>query len=115
MIAMWPRTIGLAMVAGGVALGWFFGLKPLWDAEAGLVREVQVGMKLFLVAPMCILFGAMLLIGGRSVGESFAGPPQTARDHWLIWPAFAVACAAGFGAWWWMEQRLEAIGFVTGF
>jgi hypothetical protein len=107
------RLLGIAFIAAGAALAWFFGLRPLQQAAAG-AREISYDVKLFVAAPLAIVAGLCLLIGGAPVGEAFAGPPRGRRQHLIVWPMFAVAMAAGGLAFWWFDARLHALGYVTG-
>lgn len=107
------RLIGLAAIAGGVAMGWFFGIGPLREAQAG-AQQVSYDIKLFIVAPMLVMMGVFLIVGGAPVLESFAGPPRTKRDHLLVWPMLIVALAVGGAAWWWFDAQLHALGYVNG-
>jgi len=110
---MKARIIGLAAIAGGLALGWFFGMAPLEEARAGAER-VSYDIKLFIVAPMLVLMGIFLLVGGAPVLDSFSGPPRTRRDHLLVWPMFVAALAVGGIAWWWFDGQLSALGYNAG-
>lgn len=107
------RLFGIAAIAGGIALGWFFGLGPLREAQAGAER-VSYDIKLFIVAPMLVLMGLFMIVGGAPVLESFMGPPRTKRDHLLVWPMFVAALAVGAVAWWWFDGQLKALGYVSG-
>lgn len=110
--ALKSRLLGLAMIAAGAALAWFFGIRPLHAAAAG-AKEVSYDIKLFVAAPLAIVAGLFLLVGGAPVGEAFSGPPR-GRDHLVVWPMFVIAMAAGGLAYWWFDARLHALGFVTG-
>lgn len=57
-------------------------------------------MKIFLVAPMAIVFGLFLLFGGARVADVVTEPPRTRRQHMIVWPLFVLALAAGGLAWW---------------
>lgn len=107
------RLLGVVLIAMGAGLAWFFGLRPLQEAAAG-AKEVSYSLKLFVAAPLAIVAGLFLLVGGAPVGEAFSGPPRTKRDHLIVWPMFVLAMAAGGLAWWWFDARLHALGFVTG-
>jgi hypothetical protein len=107
---MKARLIGLAVVAVGVALAWYFGFKPLEEARAG-AQEGSYSIKMFLVAPMAIVFGLFLLIGGARVADVAMEPPRTRRQRLIVWPLFALALAAGGHAWWWLDAQLGALGY----
>lgn len=113
MAGLRSRLIGIVMIAFGAALGWYFGLKPLEEARAG-AQEVSYSLKLFIAAPLAIVGGLFLLIGGTAVGEAFSGPPQGTRQHLIVWSAFAIAIVAGGCAWWWFDAQLSALGYRVG-
>ena len=104
------RLVGLVMVGGGVALAWFFAWRPLAEAQAG-VQHVSYSMKIFFVAPLAIVYGLALLIGGAPVWALIAGPPRTLRQHLIVWPLFALALAAGGLAYYWYQGQLEALRY----
>ena len=110
--AVRARLLGVAMIAAGLALAWFFGLRPLQQAAAG-ASEVSYDTKLFVAAPLAIVGGLFLLVGGAPVGAACSGPPR-GRDHLIVWPMFVIAMAAGGLAYWWFDAKLHELGFVTG-
>ena len=107
------RLIGFFFLAGGIALAWFFALRPLQLAQEG-AKQVSFQMKLFVAAPMAMVLGLFLIVGGAAVGELVAGPPRTRRQHLLVWPMFGLALVAGGIGYWWFDARLHELGFVTG-
>ena len=110
MAGVKARLLGLAIMAAGAGLGWVSGLGPLREAQAG-VQRIYYDSRIFLLSPLLLVFGLLVLVGGATVARSFSGPPRTRRDHLLIWPAFLVAAIAGGLAWWWMDQQLGALGY----
>ena len=113
MTGLRARLLGAGMLALGLGVAWFFGLRPLQAAWAG-AQQIEYDMKLFVASPLAIVGGLVLLIGGKPVGEAFAGPPVGRRQHMIVWPTFAAAMAAGAAAWWWFDGELHALGYVTG-
>jgi len=106
------RLVGLGLVLLGLAVGWFFGLRALVEAWGG-AESVSVEMKAFIVAPMAVLCGLFMIVGGGRVGEAMIGPPRTREQHLIVWPMFALALAAGAAGWWWMDGQLDALGYLT--
>lgn len=106
------RLLGLGVLAAGLGMSWFFGLRPLQEAWAGAPR-ISYDLKIFVAGPMAIAFGLVLLGGGGAVLDAFIGPPRTRRQHLIVWPVFAVAVLAGGIAFWWFSAQLEALGYRT--
>lgn len=108
--ALRPRLFGLALIAAGAAIAWFFGLRPLEAAAAG-APEVQFQMKLFIVAPLAIISGLFLMVGGKPVSAAMSGPPVGRQQHLIVWTMFGSAMAAGALAYFWFDSRLDALGY----
>src|SRR5262245_35110282 len=96
------RLIGLMFVGAGGALAWFFGFRPLQAARAG-AEEVSYSVKLFVAAPLAIVLGLALLLGGARLGALVGGPPRTRAQHLATWPLVLIGAAAGLAAWWWFD------------
>ncbi len=105
------RLLGVMLVAGGIALGWFFGIRPLQEAQTG-APAVTYWIKTFIAAPMAVVCGLFLLIGGSRVAHVVMQPPRTRQQHLIVWPMFALALAAGGLAWWWFDSQLKALGYA---
>ena len=104
--------LGLALVAVGSLGTWFFGFRPLQAAGSG-ASEVEFQLKLFVVAPMLIVGGMFLVLGGSKVGEAFSGPPVGKQQHMIVWSAFALAIAIGGFSYWWLDGKLAALGYLS--
>jgi hypothetical protein len=113
MSGLKARLLGIVLIGAGLALAWYFGLGPLREAQAG-ATEVSYSVKLFVVAPMAVLSGLVLLVGGASVADAITHPPRTRRQHLIVWPLFAASLAVGGLAYWWFDAQLHALGYVTG-
>jgi hypothetical protein len=107
------RLIGLVMSGVGVGFAWFFAWRPLVEAQAG-VQQVSFPTKVFFFAPLAIVYGLALLIGGAPVHALIAGPPRTRRQHLIVWPLFAVGLAAGGLSYYWYQGQLHALGYLGG-
>ena len=105
------RLTGFVLVAIGVGLAWFFAWRPLAQAQAG-VPEVSFQTKVFLAAPLIIVYGLALLIGGAPVRALIAGPPRTRQQHLIVWPLFAAALALGGLAYYWYQEQLHALHYL---
>jgi len=41
-------------------------------------------------------------------------PPQSARDHAIVWPIFAASVVAAGAAWWRMDAQPPMLGYSYG-
>lgn len=102
------RLAGIAFMVGGAALGWFFVLGPLRDAQAG-AAEISYSTKIFILVPFCLVFGLAFLL----FGERFEYRNAERKNFTMAgWIAFAIAAALSAGGWWWFEQQFAALGYV---
>jgi hypothetical protein len=108
--AIVSRLIGIAMIAAGLGLGWYFGWHPIEEARAG-APEVEYSIKIFMLAPMLAVAGSALLLGGTPVLHAFSGPPEGRQQHMIVWTVFAIAIVAGGLGFWWMQAELSALGY----
>ena len=106
------RAMGLALIGIGAALAWFFALKPLAEARAGTVAEVSYSIKLFVLAPMVLVLGLFMLLGGERIAPLVTGPPRTRGQHLVVWPLLIVAAGAGLAGFLWFDGELRALGFL---
>lgn len=106
------RLLGVFLIALGIGFAWFLGLKPLQAAQAG-AAQVSFSVKLFVAAPLMIVLGLFLTVGGAAVGELVAGPPRTRRQHMIVWPMVIIALAAGGAAYWWYDAELHRLGYLN--
>ena len=104
------RLGGLALIALGSGLGWFFILEPLRLARLH-AHDIHYSIKAFLAVPACLIFGcAFLLLGSRFRYRTPAGGNFTPTGCALFIVVVAVS-GAGF---WWFQQEFGALGY-TGF
>ena len=104
------RLLGLVAIAAGVGVGWYFGLGPLREAQAG-APSVRFDVKAFIFAPMAVVTGLFLVVGGRRVAEACNGPPRGLEQNLIVWTMFALAMAAGGVGWMWFHAELDALGY----
>ena len=107
------RFLGFVLVGIGVGMAWFFAWRPLEQAQAG-VQEISFPTKIFLLAPLVIVYGLALLIGGAPVQALIAGPPRTRQQHLIVWPLFAAGLVLGGLAYYWYQGQLEALHYTGG-
>ena len=106
------RLLGLLILAIGAAFCWFFACVPLQQAQAH-AANIEYNPKIFLLGPLLLFTGLVLLVGNRSVAGAMASPPRTRQQHMIVWPLFALGIAVGGFAWWWYDAKLQALGYVT--
>ena len=110
MAELKARLIGLVIIALGLGIGWFFGWHPLQQAWVG-AKNVEYSIKAFLAAPMLVVAGLFLLLGGAPVLRAFSGPPQGRQQHAIVWSVMALALAAGGFGFWWFQAQLDLLGY----
>jgi hypothetical protein len=104
------RAAGVVLLLIGLGAAWFFGLRPLWAAEAG-AAHVSFQIKLFVFSPLAMVAGAVLALGGAPVLEAFSGPPVGKQQQAIVWTTMILALAAGGAAFLWFQLRLDALGY----
>ena len=102
------RLGGIAALALGAAIFWFFILAPLQQAEAG-AAEVSYSTKAFILVPFCAVFGIAFLLFGSRFEYRTADHKNFTLAGWL---AFAIGIALAGAGWWWYEQQFSALGYV---
>ncbi len=101
------RLAGLALIALGAALGWFFALRPLEEARQG-APEVSYSLKIFLIVPLCIIFGAAFVVKGSSLSYRNVERQTFTPTGWFLFGLVAFATATGF---WWFKEQFSALGY----
>ena len=102
------RMGGLALIALGLAAGWFFILRPLQEASHG-AAAVDYSPKAFLFAPASVVFGVAFLLGGSGFRYRNEAHTNFSAVGWLLMILVAVVSAAGF---WWFNQEIATRGYV---
>lgn len=101
------RLGGLALIAIGLGLAWFFLLGPLQEARQG-APEVRYFLKAFFAAPACVIFGTAFLWRGARLRYRDAARKRLTSMGWFLLVLVALSTAAGF---WWFEQQFAALGY----
>jgi hypothetical protein len=104
------RLFGLILLMVGVAIAYFFIMGPLAEARAG-AEEVRFSVQAFVVAPMALITGILLLIGGNSLLELIDGPPESPAQWIVTIGILAVVAIAGLGGYWWFNTVMEKLGY----
>jgi len=104
------RMGGLASLAGAVAGGWFFLMRPLQQARAG-APEITMDIKgAYVLVPLLLVWGVAFLVGGQRTRyrDVSVHPPKPTP---LGWALTLVSLAAAGAVFWWMEAQLSALGY----
>ena len=101
------RLGGVALIILGLALGWFFVLGPLREAQHG-VAEIRYSLKAFLAVPACLIFGIAFILAGAGLNYRDTARQGLTGTGWLLLALVALATAAGF---WWFQQSFAALGY----
>ncbi|MDB5587865.1 MAG: hypothetical protein JWP26_2835 [Devosia sp.] len=102
------RLGGLASIAIGVAVGWFFLWLPLQEAQSG-APEVSYQLKAFILVPLCIIFGVGFVVAGERLQYRNAQHSNLTVTGWVLFIVAAALTAAGY---FWFQQQFAALGYV---
>ncbi|WP_172122375.1 MULTISPECIES: hypothetical protein [unclassified Devosia] len=102
------RLGGLAAIAIGAAVLYFFLLVPLGQAQSG-APEVHYQLRAFALVPLCLVFGLVFLLGGERFQYRTADHKNLTAAGWI---AFAVVVALTAMGWWWFDSQFTALGYV---
>lgn len=103
------RAGGLLLLALGVAIAWFFLLRPLQAAQAG-AAEIHYQLKAFLLVPACLVFGLAFAAAGARLNYRDAAQKKLTATGWILFAIVAVLTAAGY---WWFQQQFAAFGYTA--
>ena len=104
------RLGGLFILAVGLGLGWW----QIWQPyQAALAQEplVRYSTKIFILVPICLVFGLFFLLAGDRVQYRDEERQRLTTVGWLL---FAVALILGAGGWWWLSEMFDALGYQNG-
>lgn len=110
MSSLKTRAGGLLLLLVGAAIAWFFLLRPLQEAQAG-VAEIHYQLKAFVIVPACIVFGLGFLLAGNGLQYRDAEHKNLTATGWVLVAVVAVLTAAGY---WWFQQAFFALGYHSG-
>ncbi|MET3897540.1 uncharacterized membrane protein YidH (DUF202 family) [Devosia sp. UYZn731] len=102
------RLGGLASIAIGVAVAWFFLWLPLQEAQSG-AQEVSYQLKAFILVPLCIIFGVGFLVAGERLQYRNAQHSNLTVVGWVL---FILGMALGAAGYFWFQQQFSALGYV---
>ena len=104
------RFAGAMMLAGALALGYFFALRPLQEAARG-ASSLSLEMKGVAITPFLLIYGLLYVLAPNFVLAHLGGHGSRLPKTAIGWGIFAVALASGFLFWFWMEAQLRAYGY----
>ena len=106
------RLLGILFLLGGLAAGWFLGLEPIRQAEAH-AEIVKYDMRTFMIVPLALFIGLLLIVGGEKVWGIVHGTPQNARDWTYRIGLVAVTAGVAWLSWSWFSAHMTALGYVA--
>ena len=106
------RLLGILFLVGGLAAGWFWGLAPLREAQAH-APVVEYNMKTFMVVPLAIFIGLLLIGGGERVWAIVHGTPDNARDWAYRIALVAVTGGVAWLSWLAFSAQMASLGYVS--
>lgn len=104
------RAGGLAAILAAVATGWFFILRPLEQARAG-VPEIKLSINAgFVLVPLLLVGGVMYLVLGSKFEyrDTSVHPPKPLPMFWVMMVLFL---AVGGGLLWYVLAQMDALGY----
>lgn len=110
MSSLKTRAGGFLLLLVGAATAWFFLLRPLQEAQAG-VAQIHYQLKAFVIVPACIVFGLGFLLAGNGLQYRDVERKSLTVTGWILFAIVAVLTAAGY---WWFEQQFSALGYRSG-
>jgi hypothetical protein len=104
------RMGGLLCLLGAMPATWFFILRPLQQARAGLAEIDFYGKGAFILVPFLVVWGATFLIGGEKARyrDVSVNPPKPTALGWIVGALSLVAAGLCF---WWIQSSLTALGY----
>ncbi|KHL56481.1 hypothetical protein [Xanthomonas cannabis] len=111
------RLIGVLIILVGAALAYWGVWMPLQQAQAGAASiTLHGGIKLALVAPMCVVFGSGYALGGGRFHQAMHNTDPDKVRRWgktsgFGWLLILISFAAAFGLHQWMQHSLHALGY----
>ena len=105
------RLLGVAFLLAGLAAGWFLGLGPIREAQAH-APIVEYDMKTFMIVPLAIFIGLLLIAGGEKLWGVVHGTPDNARDWVYRIVLIAVTLGVAWLSWSLFSAHMASLGYV---
>lgn len=106
------RLLGIVFLLGGLAAGWFLGLEPLRQAQAH-APVVEYDMRTFMIVPLGLFIGLLLIAGGEKVWGIVHGTPQSGRDWVYRIGLVVVTFGVAWLSWSLFSAQMTALGYVA--
>ena len=108
-IVKYPRPIGAAFLGGSAVLAYLCIAIPVNDARAGS-ESISLSMSGVFMTFFCFIVGFVFLVFGARFAPYFVA--QEGRSKAKLYATVAVICAVSFGAYLWLQQYLESLGYT---
>jgi hypothetical protein len=104
------RMGGLLCLMGALPVGWFFIMRPLQQARAGVPEIDFYGKGAFVLFPLLVLWGATFLIGGEKARyrDVSVHPPKPTALGWVLMLLSLVVAGLCL---WWVDAQFSALGY----
>lgn len=104
------RLGGMLTLAGAVLVGWFFIMRPLQQAQAGVQQIDFYGKAVFVLFPLMVVWGVTFLIGGEKARyrDTSVHPPKPTALGWVLMVVSLLAAGLCF---WWIDARFTELGY----
>ena len=105
------RVLGALFLLGGASVGWHAVYRPLAAAAAG-APEVGLSMRGALIVPLALGMGVYFLLVGPGAEQRLR--PEHGTLSPLGWVLTLGLGLAGGGLYFWLQARLESLGYAFG-
>jgi hypothetical protein len=102
------RSLGVLVLAGGVAATYYFILCPIL-AAAHHEAKVSLSVKGVMLSPVALGIGVFYIALGPRAPRVLAGDQKPTAAVWII---MALVCAADSCLYFWLKNQLMASGYV---
>ncbi|HEY1474222.1 MAG TPA: hypothetical protein VGF53_09080 [Pseudolabrys sp.] len=104
------RLQGLVMLISGLAVGYFFIMRPLQQAYSH-APEISTSFKLAFLSPVLVLMGIIaFIVPSTTTDQTFLlrGPNKLSFAGWTL---AIVVLIVGFGTYYLLDQQLSSLGY----
>ena len=104
------RIGGLLTLLAALPVGWFFIMRPLQQARAG-VPEIDLHSNgAFILFPLLVIWGVLFLLAGEKARyrDVSVHPPKPTALGWMMMVLSLVVAGLCM---WWMDARFTELGY----